>query len=98
MIETVKTVRIYSSAPLQGAVYPPSSKYHTLRYIVAALLATGSSVIRGPAESDDTDVLVNACRQLGRFLRYSEAPLEQGEPHILLVNGTGGHISAESGG
>jgi 3-phosphoshikimate 1-carboxyvinyltransferase len=98
MIETAKTVRIYPSVPLQGAVYPPSSKYHTLRYIVAALLASGSSVIRGPAESDDTDVLVNACRQLGGTLRYDEAPLEPGEPHTLLVNGTGGHISAESGG
>jgi 3-phosphoshikimate 1-carboxyvinyltransferase len=98
MTETVKTVRIYSSAPLQGAVYPPSSKYHTLRYIVAALLAPGSSAIRGPAESDDTNVLVNACQQLGGSLRYSEAPLEPGEPHSLLVNGTGGRISTESGG
>ena len=98
MIETAKTVRVYPSAPLQGAVYPPSSKYHTLRYIVAALLAPGSSVIRAPAESDDTDVLVNACQQLGGTLRYIEEPPEQGEPRTLLINGTGGRIQASPGG
>jgi 3-phosphoshikimate 1-carboxyvinyltransferase len=73
MTETVKTVRVYPSDTLFGTLRPPSSKYHTLRSIVAALLATGSSVIRGPAESDDTEVLLNACRQLGGSLNYQIA-------------------------
>ncbi|HKV58842.1 MAG TPA: hypothetical protein VJO32_11200, partial [Ktedonobacteraceae bacterium] len=98
MTETTATVRIYPSTPLQGIVYPPSSKYHTLLSIVAALLATGPSVIRGPAESDDTDVLVNACRQLGGSLHYSETPLRAGEPQTLLVHGTGGRIQSPRNG
>ena len=98
MTETTATVRIYPSTPLQGIVYPPSSKYHTLRSIVAALLVTGSSVIRGPAESDDTDVLVKACRQLGGSLRYNEMPPGAGEPQTLLVHGTGGRIQSPRNG
>lgn len=98
MIETTKTVRVYPAETIYGTLRPPSSKYHTLRYIVVALLATGSSVIRGPAESDDTDVLVHACQQLGGSLRYSEALLKPGEAHTLLVHGTGGRIVAPPGG
>ncbi len=98
MKETTKTVRVYPSEPFYGTLRPPSSKYHTLRYIVAALLATGSSVIRDPAESDDTDVLVHACRQLGGSLHFSEAPLLANETQTLLVQGTGGRISAPPGG
>lgn len=98
MTEIAKTVRVYPSELLYGTLRLPSSKYHTLRYIVAALLAAGLSVIRGPAESDDTDVLIHACRQLGGSLRYSEAPLRSGEAHTLLVNGTGGRIATPPGG
>src|ERR1700719_2757592 len=98
MTETTKTVRVYPSEPLYGTLRPPSSKYHTLRSIVAALLAAGSSVIRGPAESDDTDVLVHACHQLGGSLRWSETPFQTGEPQTLLVHGNGGRISAPPGG
>lgn len=98
MTETMKTVRVYPSGPLYGTVRPPSSKYHTLRSIVAALLASGSSVIRSPAESDDTDVLVRACQQLGGSLQYSTEPPRPDKAPTLLVNGTGGRITAPPGG
>jgi 3-phosphoshikimate 1-carboxyvinyltransferase len=98
MTETTKMVRVYPSEPLYGTLHPPSSKYHTLRSIVASLLATGSSVIRGPAASDDTDVLVHASRQLGGSLHFSDASLRPGEAHTLLVNGTAGRISSPPGG
>lgn len=98
MTETTKTVRVYHSGPLYGTVRPPSSKYHTLRSMVAALLADGSSVIHGPAESDDTDVLVRACQQLGGSLHYSDVSLRSDETPVLLVNGTGGGIVAPPGG
>lgn len=98
MTESMKTLRVYPSGPLHGTVYPPCSKYHTLRSIVAALLASGSSVIHGPAESDDTNVLVRACRQLGGTLQYSDASLRTGEAPTLLVNGTGGRIATPPGG
>ncbi len=98
MTETTKTVRVYPSRPLHGTVRPPSSKYHTLRSIVAALLASGSSVMRGPAESDDTDVLLRACQQLGGSLRYSDALLRPDEAPVLLVNGTGGRVTTPPAG
>ncbi len=98
MTETTKTVRIYPSGPLFGTVRPPSSKYHTLRSIVAALLASGSSVIRGPAESDDTHVLVRTCQQLGGSLHYSDISYRHGEASALQVGGTGGRITVPPGG
>ncbi len=43
----------------------PGSKYYTLRYLLNALLADGESVVRSPAISEDTAVLVRAMRALG---------------------------------
>jgi 3-phosphoshikimate 1-carboxyvinyltransferase len=80
-------IRVHSSAPLNGTILPPSSKYHTLRYILAAFLALGKSTVYYPAVSDDTDVLLQACRQLGAHI-YSESPAD--ERSILSILGTGG--------
>jgi 3-phosphoshikimate 1-carboxyvinyltransferase len=80
-------VRIHSSTPLSGTILPPSSKYHTLRYILAAFLAHGMSTIYYPAISDDTDVLLQACSQLGAHI-HSESLAE--ERRILSISGKGG--------
>jgi 3-phosphoshikimate 1-carboxyvinyltransferase len=80
-------VRIHSSAPLSGTILPPSSKYHTLRYILATFLAQGMSTIYFPAISDDTDVLLQACSQLGAHI-HSESLAD--ERRILSIRGTGG--------
>src|SRR5690242_199273 len=76
---------------------PPGSKYYTLRYLLNALLADGESVVRGPALSDDTAVLVRALRALGADVVW--------EPHAndpsnwqLRVRGTGGRLSEPPGG
>jgi len=78
-------VRIHSSAPLSGTIVPPSSKYHTLRYILAAFLAPGMSIIYYPAISDDTDVLLQACSHLGAHIGS-----QANERRILSIRGTGG--------
>src|SRR5438034_1054456 len=78
-------VRIHSSAPLSGRIVPPSSKYHTLRYILAAFLAQGMSNIYYPAISDDTDVLLQACSHLGAHIES-----QANERQILSIRGTGG--------
>ena len=78
-------VRIHSSAPLSGTIVPPSSKYHTLRYILAAFLAQGTSTIYYPAISDDTDVLLQACSHLGAHIGS-----QANERRILSIRGTGG--------
>ncbi len=80
-------VRIHSSGPLRGSILPPSSKYHTLRYILAAFLASGVSRIYYPAISDDTNVLLKACCQLGAHIQTEK---QADRRQILSIRGTGG--------
>jgi len=73
----------------------PGSKYYTLRYLLVALLAEGESLVRNPALSDDTAVLVRAIRALGATARW-----ERLEPDgwQLRVRGTGGRLRVPPGG
>src|SRR5205085_11703884 len=88
-------VRIYPSGPLSGTILTPSSKYHTLRYILAAFLASGTSKVYYPAISDDTDVLLRACAQLGAIISVESQPDGR---RILSIQGTGGHLKTPQGG
>ena len=90
-----QTVRVYPSGPLRGAISPPSSKYHTLRYILAAFLATGTSKVYYPGISDDTDVLLRACSQLGARISVERQPDGR---QILSIHGTGGSLKKPQGG
>ncbi len=85
-----RKVRIHSSGPLNGTILPPSSKYHTLRYILAAFLAQGVSTIYYPAISDDTDVLLQACSQLGADIHVEN---QADGRQILSIRGTGGVLT-----
>ena len=86
----------------------PSSKYYTLRYTLAALLADGESEVREPSLSDDTNVLVNAVRLLGADVAWElgtqigmtagRTGAGQGQPASLHVRGCGGHLRAPLGG
>jgi 3-phosphoshikimate 1-carboxyvinyltransferase len=89
MNDLPQMVRIHSSGPLKGTILPPSSKYHTLRYILAAFLAPGISTIYYPAISDDTDVLLQACSHLGAHIQIeNQTDMRQ----ILSMQGTGGFL------
>ena len=85
--ESASTVQVRPRKGLHGTVLPPSSKYHTLRYILAAFLAEGESIVNYPALSDDTTVLLLACRALGARIEEQEQPDGQ---LILRIQGTGG--------
>lgn len=62
----------------------PSSKYYTLRYVLAAALAAGKSRVLWPAESDDSDALFRGCHALGARLTWED------EQHtVLQVEGVG---------
>jgi 3-phosphoshikimate 1-carboxyvinyltransferase len=62
----------------------PSSKYYTLRYLLAAALADGNSHVLWPAESDDSEALFRGCCALGARLTW------QDEQHSTLrVEGVG---------
>ncbi len=69
---------------LYGKPEVPSSKYYTLRYLLAAILAEGVSRISFLAESDDSDVLLRGCQALG-----AECFWEDEQRRILRVKGVG---------
>ncbi len=50
---------------LEGEITIPSSKSHTIRAVIIASLAEGTSKIQNPLKSDDTMAAVNACKALG---------------------------------
>lgn len=66
---------------LQGSIDIPSSKSHTIRAVVIASLAEGTSRIRNPLDSGDTRSAVNGGRALG-------AEIETGKDWV--VKGVGG--------
>jgi len=57
---------------LRGEPFVPSSKYYTLRYLLAATCAEGESRIVFPAQSDDSDALFRGCRALGARLTWED--------------------------
>ena len=93
--EVTSTVQVRPCHALSGAILPPSSKYHTLRYLLAAFLANGESVVRYPALSDDTTVLLRACRDLGARIEERE---QQDGRLILRVRGVGGRLRTPANG
>src|SRR5579859_975744 len=85
-ISTIPTQKLYI-APTQllyGAPEVPSSKYFTLRYLLAATLAEGESQVVLPASSDDSEALFRGCRALGAELTW-----EDEQQHTLRVRGIG---------
>src|SRR5712692_97159 len=75
---------IASTSLLRGEPRLPSSKYYTLRYVLAATMAAGESTIFYPAVSDDSDALFRACRALGAQLRWGDE-----QQQVLHVRGVG---------
>lgn len=77
-----KQLFIAPTTLLHGEPRMPSSKYYTLRYVLAATLASGASRIHFPAASDDSDALFRGCHALGATLRWEDA-------QTLLIYGVG---------
>ncbi len=75
---------IAPSSYILGEPLVPSSKYYTLRYLLAATLADGESRVIFPAESDDSEALFRGCRLLGATLTW-----EIGQQRVLHVRGVG---------
>ena len=75
---------------LRGEPALPSSKYYTLRYLLAATLAKGESSVAFPASSDDSEALFRSCRALGAVLTWDDTRQD-----VLRVKGAGRPYSAE---
>ncbi len=77
-------LQILPSGRIFGQPEVPSSKYYTLRYLLAAALAEGESRVHFPALSDDSEALFRGCRALGAELTW-----EDERQRVLLVRGVG---------
>lgn len=76
---------------IRGEPLVPSSKYYMLRYLLAATLAQGESIVSFPAASDDSNVLFRGCQALGAELTWHDK--QQSELHVC---GAGRPRSLES--
>ncbi|MDF2661361.1 MAG: 3-phosphoshikimate 1-carboxyvinyltransferase, partial [Paenibacillus sp.] len=68
---------------LNGEINALSSKNYTTRYMLVAALAEGTSTIRYPAHSEDSDAMRRCIRDLGAEL------IEEGD--TMTIRGFGRH-------
>jgi 3-phosphoshikimate 1-carboxyvinyltransferase len=61
-------VKVFPATRLEGVINPPSSKNYTTRYLLAAALASGESIIHHPAESEDSEAMQRCLVDLGAVL------------------------------
>lgn len=76
---------VHGTSHLQGDVTIAGSKNYTSRYILAASLAGGDSVICNPAPIDDAYAMAECCTELG-------AQVDTTQPSEWRVRGTGGRL------
>jgi 3-phosphoshikimate 1-carboxyvinyltransferase len=79
---------ILPCGPLRASIRPPGSKSITNRALVCAALAEGDSLLTGALESDDTQVMITALRQLGIGVNHDPAA------RTVQVAGVNGRIPA----
>ena len=84
-------LEIQPVGPVRGAIRPPGSKSITNRALACAALAEGVSTFSGALDSEDTQVMIAALRQLGVEI---DVDLQSAE---LSVTGCGGRIPAGGG-
>lgn len=92
-------LRVYPCTRLAGEIDPPSSKNYTTRYLLAAALAEGESLVRFPAESEDAAALKRCLRALGAEL-IPDGPATPDNPQgvHLRVRGFGRRPKTPPGG
>ena len=66
------TIEIKSVSQINGTMWAPPSKAHTLRAIIIASLAEGASLIRRPLIAEDQLYAIAAMRQLGAIIEWDE--------------------------
>ncbi len=68
-------VFVHPGQSLQGEIQALSSKNYTTRYMLAAGLADGTSVIKYPAHSQDSDAMRRCLIELGAVLEENETEI-----------------------
>jgi 3-phosphoshikimate 1-carboxyvinyltransferase len=93
-------IAITPTGPLHATVRPPGSKSITNRALICAALASGSSVLRGTLDSEDTRVMLDGLTRLGLAIEIEEtAPAASGAARQIAnadltvrVEGCGGQF------
>lgn len=73
---------VAGTASLQGCIAVPASKSHTIRAVLLAALASGTSRLHCPLLSEDTRAVIEACQVLGARITPDDAG-------CLIVEGFG---------
>ncbi len=81
------TMEITPIGPVRATVRPPGSKSITNRAMVCAALADGTSTLVGALDSEDTQVMAEALRQLGIGIDHDAAT------QTLTIQGQGGKLA-----
>ncbi len=76
---------------VSGSVRPPGSKSITNRAIVCAALASGTSLLTGVLDSEDTHVMIEAWKSLGVDLQHDKPA------RTLRLEGTAGQLPKQRG-
>ncbi|TWT93201.1 3-phosphoshikimate 1-carboxyvinyltransferase [Stieleria varia] len=69
------SVRVIPGGPVNGEIRPPGSKSLTNRALLCAAFADGPSTLTGALRSEDTEVMIEALRQIGIPIEISEGGL-----------------------
>ena len=96
-------LQVYPTERLQGRIAIPASKSHTIRAVLLAALAEGTSVLHRPLLSEDTRAVLNACRALGAVISefddrieitgFDTKPVQPAEPLDMLNSGTSTNLT-----
>ena len=81
-------MEIQPSGPIDARIRPPGSKRITNRALVCAALADGPSTLNGALDSEDTQVMLQALRQLGLSAEHDTAAC------TIRLAGCGGRVPA----
>jgi 3-phosphoshikimate 1-carboxyvinyltransferase len=90
---------VQQTEKLEGEIIIPGSKSHTIRAVIFASVAKGTSKIINPLKSDDTTAAINACRALGAKINtdnehewtiegFDHLPQNPAEPLNMANSGT----------
>ena len=74
-------LKVQKTEKLTGVITIPSSKSHTIRAIIIASLAQGTSTLLNPLFSEDTKAAIHACEMLGAKIVHQE--------NALIIDGFG---------
>ena len=79
-------ITVHRSSRLAGQIRVGGSKNYTSRYVLAATLADGVSVLHNPANIDDAQVMISCCRKLGARIEHTSEG--------LIVTGAGKRLQS----